>query len=792
MKTPRDAICPLVLLFVGMIVLAATSPAADDPPGGCLACHDGIEPIRQSGSGMMEAILEEGQSLGDPAGCVVCHGGDPRATDKEAAHGGDAFHPDPGSPWINAETCGKCHNTHVKVQWQSLMMTEAGKIQGTAWAFGLPGAEEHRWANYDVSNPKTPRSRLGTDAYRAYMEHLAEIEPQVYVDSHEALPEAVTDPSLIAENPQLAAFTYLRNHCLRCHHAVQGRQVRGDYRGLGCSTCHIPYGNEGLYEGDDPTITRDEPGHLLVHSIQGTRKSQVEVHGQRYSGIPVETCTTCHNRGKRIGVSFQGLMEMPYTSSYSADGQGQPGLHTKHYMAMHQDIHGQIGMLCQDCHTSGDVHGDGFLCGTTLGAVEIECSDCHGTTEAFPWELPQGYGDEFDTPLANQLDHAKPRGVSNKLLAHTRQGMVYPAADGYLLTTRGNPLPNVTRHGDLVVVHTAAGKDLELKPLKQIRLDKELSLSGKVAMSSVRGHQENMECYTCHAAWAPQCYGCHVKLDYSDGAVCTDWLAADDEKIAGRVEEQRSYTRWEDPPLGINGEGRVTPLIPGCQVSITVIGEDGQPILLNHIFRTPAGTEGAGPEGQLSLDMSPVQPHTITKTARTCESCHAAPKALGHGIAGGRLLRSPREAVTVDLQTADGRILPQSARVQMGSIAELEGDWSQFVDDQGRQTQTVGHHFSRSRPLDEEQRTRMEREGVCLACHQDIPDGSLAVSLLHHVAAYANQLPHSAKEHHSLIHKLMLLAAWIQITAAGLPLLAAGAGLIWFRRRRKRRRSGCA
>jgi cytochrome c551/c552 len=43
----------------------------------CLACHEGIEPTRPMGSGMMQAILAKGRELGDPNGCVVCHAGTP-------------------------------------------------------------------------------------------------------------------------------------------------------------------------------------------------------------------------------------------------------------------------------------------------------------------------------------------------------------------------------------------------------------------------------------------------------------------------------------------------------------------------------------------------------------------------------------------------------------------------------------------------------------------------------------------------------------------------------------------
>lgn len=779
----------------------ATVPAARQST--CAACHEGIEWIRDPGSPMMQQILALGQESGDPQGCSVCHGGDPAATDKEAAHRGESFFPDPGSPWVNEQTCGKCHANHVRVQWNSLMMTEAGKIQGTAWTFGALTGYEHRWANYDAKNPTDPNERLGTDTYRQYMERLKSLEPDVFVDRHLRLPDAPHDLGRLKDHPEEAVFTYLRTECLRCHHAVKGRQVRGDYRGMGCSSCHIPYSNEGYYEGNDPSIPKDEPGHLLMHSIQATRKTKVKVHDVAYSGIPVETCTTCHNRGKRIGVSYQGLMEIPYHSPFAADGGPQPSLHTKHYLAMEEDIHYQKGMLCQDCHTSIDVHGDGFLAAANLGAVEIECSDCHGTPQAYPWELPLGHMDEFQEAPAK----GPPRRTAQQLVAPQQQGTTYPPRDGYLLTARGNPYSNVVRDGNQVVVHTAGGKDISLKPLKWLEQEKLLSLAGRVAMGSVSSHMDRMECYTCHATRAPQCYGCHVKVDYSGGASSFDWLAAGHRHrcpqdaatrgeadfgtlLPGKVEEQRSFTRWEDPPLGVNGEGRISPIAPGCQTAITIVGEDGNPLLLNHIFRTRPGDEGSGPEGQLAIDMSPMQPHTITKAARSCESCHLSDKALGYGIQAGRDTRAADRPVTVDLETADGRILSRRAQTQFEAIDGLEADWSRFVTEDGRQLQTVGHHFKLSRPLNAEERARIDRRGLCLACHQEIPKKSLAVNILHHVAEYTGQLPGTHEEHNALIHKSLLLSGWIQVCVLAAAPLAVIAGALWFWRRKRTRSQG--
>jgi hypothetical protein len=401
----------------------------------------------------------------------------------------------------------------------------------------------------------------------------------------------------------------------------------------------------------------------------------------------------------------------------------------------------------------------------------------------------------------------EPRGIARELPSPLGQGTEYPSDDGYLISARGNPFPEVVRKGNHVVVHTAGGKDLELKPLKLLESQDLLPVEAKVAMCAIDLHLETMECYACHATWAPQCYGCHVKIDYSEGAKSFDWVAAGhkhreadhaaddgesgyDTFVPGKIKEQRSYLRWEDPALAVNGEGRVTPVVTGCQVSATVVGPDGETIVRNHIFRMTPGTEGSGPEGQLGIDMSPAQPHTNGR-GRSCESCHMSEKALGYGIAGGRLNRPWDEPTVVDLMTADGEVLPRSARTQIEPVEGLEADWSRFVTEDGRQLQTVGHHFSGSRPLNDKQRNNMDRQGLCLACHQEIPSESLAVSLLHHAATYADALPKTNEQHAGLINKILLFSAWGQ--AGGMvfvPLAVLGA-LVWLvlRWRAKKRAS---
>ncbi len=239
------------------------------------------------------------------------------------------------------------------------------------------------------------------------------------------------------------------------------------------------------------------------------------------------------------------------------------------------------------------------------------------------------------------------------------------------------------------------------------------------------------------------------------------------------VTETRSYLRWENPPLAQNGEGRISPDIPGCQTTITVIGKDGEALVQNHIFKIP-NVEGAGEEGQLAIDMAPVNPHTVQKEARHCESCHDNPAALGYGIGGGKYFADRSEDLVVDLMTAGGVVLPNRVTVQKPAIPNLHMDWSRFVDEQGHQLQTVGHHFKLSGPLSGEARSDLDRRGVCLACHQTIPNRDPAVSLMAHTAEVAG-IHIDTRIHAGILHKVMLMGAWLQVLGG----LCAGAGILF-------------
>ncbi|RLD80724.1 MAG: cytochrome C [Bacteroidetes bacterium] len=758
---------------------------------GCLTsgCHEGIAPIRQHDSKMAKDIYELGNELDDPNGCVVCHMGNAKTGNKDVAHKNMISYP--GSIWLEDGSCRHCHDEYYYNMHRNLMQTEAGKIQGALWGWGAQTGYDPIYGNYEISDTNGLTPDVGTPAYKEYMHRLRDKYPANFPEHLALLPEA--DINTIDEHPEQGVLTYLRSECLRCHVGVRGKQRRGDYHGDGCAACHIPFGDEGLYEGLDPSIPGDEPGHMLVHSIQSSRKAKVSLHDKTWSGIPPETCASCHNRGKRIGVSFLGLIESEYDTPWQEDGSSQPKLHGKNYQFIRDDHHHSPesraenprgGLLCQDCHTTIAMHGNGNIGGTTMGEVEVECADCHGNPDFFPWELPLGYQDEFGIePEENE------RGTVSELLSEQEEfSTIYPQQDGYLLTTRGNPFGNIVRDGEAVIVHSASGLDFRVPLLKKINEEDSWinPLKANTAMVNIGTHLDKMECYACHSTWAPQCYGCHVRVDYSQGLKSTDWLkdggtATQD----GKASEGRTYVRWEDPILGINGEGRICPVITGCQQITTVIGKEGDIIVSNKIWRTPPNIEGGGDEGQRGIDMTPAQPHTSSRQARECTSCHANPKTLGYGINGGVYMNAYDTDKYLDLRDADGSVLSQNARVQFHTIDGLDIDLSKIVTRDGQQLQTVGHHWPLSGPLSQDSRDRMERIGVCIACHKDIPNGSIPIAMLVKTGGIIGMVPHTDEEHSRLLNEDI---KWAAVTKVLIPLIVTLflAIIIFIRIRRKR------
>jgi hypothetical protein len=348
----------------------------------------------------------------------------------------------------------------------------------------------------------------------------------------------------------------LRKECTSCHLWTAPRTVRGNFRGTGCAACHMPYGEDGKSQSRDVAMNPAKAGRPLRHVL--TKQ------------IPVTQCATCHNGGSRAAMNFRGLMEAPpggrETFTYDQDL-----LHGHAYTKQPADVHFTRGLACIDCHTEREMHGDGQIYRKRHYEVEVRCETCHGTPERLATGITaQG------RRLRNLFVAAAPNPAGLVTLVSKLTGKVHP-------------VPQLAALPVQPPGHDAA-------------------------------HVQKTECFTCHTAWAPTCYGCHVRMDYTAYRKPVD-VAFD--PIAGAYAKQGWFrltagVRFADPEpvLGLNWRGKVVPFVPRAQPLFTYVNPEGK---TEYAFK------------KLGFAHNPIVPHTVVRPSRTCESCHANPRALGLG-----------------------------------------------------------------------------------------------------------------------------------------------------------------
>ncbi len=236
----------------------------------------------------------------------------------------------PGAPEHVETLCGECHQKEIALLRNSLHYTLAGIIGQTRY---LWGAQETPVPKYSPSEhtllKKLPRSKK---------------QPETAADLVDDL---------------------LQRRCFRCHLGQRPPERKGLYRGVGCGACHVPYADDGIYRGGDPTLW-GKRGYPQTHTFARP--------------ISVEQCLHCHN-GPRVGADYVGLFEHDYHMSYRTPWVGGSMPEPIYLMDHHQlskDIHQERGLLCVDCHDQGDVMGRGKMFASQLEAISVRCDQCHG------------------------------------------------------------------------------------------------------------------------------------------------------------------------------------------------------------------------------------------------------------------------------------------------------------------------------------------------------------------------------------------------------------------------------
>lgn len=165
---------------------------------------------------------------------------------------------------------------------------------------------------------------------------------------------------------------------------------------------------------------------------------------------------------------------------------------------------------------------------------------------------------------------------------------------GKLATTRrGTPLPHLKyRDSALWLQSKTSGRSLQVPQL------------GAEHAALTQGH-ERIECATCHSQWAPRCFGCHMSYD----AQGEQWDHVERKLTPGRWSEQRDNIDNGLAALGVNEHGRIELFVPGMIMTVE---------------------HPEWPEPRFTRTFAPLSPHT-SGPARSCNSCHRDPGALGLG-----------------------------------------------------------------------------------------------------------------------------------------------------------------
>src|SRR3990167_6066175 len=150
------------------------------------------------------------------------------------------------------------------------------------------------YGNFDTIDTDGQIPRVGSEKYKEWVGAAIKSGFMRIVDKVDEIPDFKNGVNLFGSEEKAGFSDTYRKQCARCHVWGEGRNQRGDLRASGCASCHVLYGNDGKYEGNDPTIKNTETRpHPLRHRIT--------------TAIPSAQCTHCHTRGRRIGTTFVGM-----------------------------------------------------------------------------------------------------------------------------------------------------------------------------------------------------------------------------------------------------------------------------------------------------------------------------------------------------------------------------------------------------------------------------------------------------------------------------------------------------
>lgn len=452
------------------------------------------------------------------------------------------------------------------------------------------------------------------------------------------------------------ADDHLRNLCANCHLGAEKDSlgpVNQLSRGGGCNACHLNYSEQAARQ--------------LTAYLESNKTILPKVHPSTDIFMGDENCFGCHSRSSRISTNYMGWHETLLDEKDVSDEEEFRVFEDKRvYQYVGEDAHHAKGMLCIDCHSSHEVMGDGKLHLHEEDAVSVSCADCHVKEEP----LTIGYED---------LDTESKLVFMHRDYSHTDKKMLVAGQDRH---------PLVNTYIDTGGIAVLLGK----KEGKPHVINKQGS-----ACSRDMVHQ-SVSCASCHSQWTPRCIGCHNS--YEPDQKGYDLL--DKKLVQGTWMEHVFEFGHGLPSLGVRttDEGDIVePAVPGMILTIDPS---------NH-------SEDQSSDLKFSRLYAPNAPHTTSKQARECSSCHISPSALGYGK--GELVFKRRG------DSGKWFFVPEYALNVIDSLPE--DAWIPFLKPIGGQPQSTRSDF---RPLNLVEQQNILRVGTCLQCHE--PDSEVMTESL--------------------------------------------------------------
>ncbi len=352
---------------------------------------------------------------------------------------------------------------------------------------------------------------------------------------------------------------------------------------------------------------------ILAQGKKCTEKDNCsECHQERLTGTHAEfSCLDCHGKGPEflsdpVAPLHQTGGCFNCHSKYTGYLQGPMTVRQAEQETV-RDVFGNVDpdffdKNCQSCHISGclDCHGQN---GHQIGPPAREsCHTCHRGyfvgADYYGW-APREDALRYQRGLEIDGEHYLKMAPD----VHARAGLAC-----------GSCHTMTSLFGD--------------KPAKSCRDCHQPD--PQVIEHGIQSHLENMECYACHSAWASQEYGTfYIRIDSNSEKA--DYFPVKKHQSKGYIKS--SYLKRQDePPLGINSRGKVSPVRP-------------QFIFYYSDLRQEKGT---GVENLL-LDArwQAFFPHTIQRGTVMCDGCHDNPSRFLLEPEEKRLLELERDSMSL-------------------------------------------------------------------------------------------------------------------------------------------------